>query len=1065
MRLMIQQQDALEKHSASLQALVDGLGIEIKELRLRIAGGGRDDFDLDATIELDDDSAEQCVETLRLPEAEKFISTIKDPMNRLIFKGIIQITLSKSAHARSGLRFDPLSLHLANAIRMQGNAAYKALRGLGLPLPSPELLDEITRPLQSYTGTVRERLYFFKASLKAAGIATDTPLVVSIDGVSLRAGLYYSASQRTVAGYSWDFNSELEQVQQPADAGPAGDEGGIPHPPAPPTGAGVAGRSDKAAEPYGSIFTGKLAKHAEVVLIRDLCGKIKMSVGFYPLDSERGHAMADLALEVIAELTYAGLNPACLAWDGGAPNRAAWRHLCGALPGDNLPFGDVPGALPSASAPGVDADAADIASYVKCWFPNPVRPSRRIYIVFDPEHVLKRHRNALELLQGDRSASWVFPTGTVDMSWDHIRTAYQMDQFENRAGQQTFLTRDAVNVTGAGFLSVGLASVVVHYRCISYLRLTGQRVDIFDHRSASGSGPMKDGSAPSSPLPSGAADGGGMAAPDLFGGNPHRATCAFLQTCRIIFDGTYQPVFLRSATNSTLREAWGAALLLADQAWHCKQAGERFIAHESISDPLVTCASFLGILRDYIEPRVRDIAGCPGMYGRAPGSHDNERYYGELRGTRFAAFGTASLTVGEVSRRDAQLSIHTADGGARNAFTHCRRRSNVLSDEDTGSGAIRPISDSCTAGGTALSLVDTQQILRPEWSGERERLAAERALVIHPKYEFTQTANDSTAPRVSLSICSYRQGTSNAEVRHCVQQEAVAASLTGTQHARLHVRSVLSGYSALPHVRVGPDKRLGNTPAYRDCARRMLTRVAADVPHRKTPECMLPGSGGALVSIDDLPEAYATAHVEVVARFERHGVEAWRLHRPSLLLLRIFERMIEVLKPLLKVTAVQHGGASYVQDLVVAVAADERLRELYHTALAPAGCGPIPAVARSGSGSEDAVYELLARFVEPFVLAAWKQFRNGVLDQALLHAGTTTKAPTMARLEAAHASAAERLDTARRKLVAGKAAGGRGGASLSAAIVIEDEDDSDIPVPEGAGQKRKRPASADPSHS
>ena len=74
----------------------------------------------------------------------------------------------------------------------------------------------------------------------------------------------------------------------------------------------------------------------------------------------------------------------------------------------------------------------------------------------------------------------------------------------------------------------------------------------------------------------------------------------------------------------------------------------------------------------------------------------------------------------------------------------------------------------------------------------------------------------------------------------------------------------------------------------------------------------------------------------------------------------------------------------------------------------------------------------------------------------------TTKAPTS---KLSHASAAERLDTARRKLVAVKAVGGRGGSSLLAAIVMEDEDDSDVPVPEGAGQKRKRPASADSPHS
>ena len=58
-----------------------------------------------------------------------------------------------------------------------------------------------------------------------------------------------------------------------------------------------------------------------------------------------------------------------------------------------------------------------------------------------------------------------------------------------------------------------------------------------------------------------------------------------------------------------------------------------------------------------------------------------------------------------------------------------------------------------------------------------------------------------------------------------------------------------------------------------------------DVPHRTTPEHLLPGPDGALVSIDYLPEAYATAHVEVVTRYDRYGVEArvLRLHRPSLL--------------------------------------------------------------------------------------------------------------------------------------------------------------------------------------
>lgn len=84
--------------------------------------------------------------------------------------------------------------------------------------------------------------------------------------------------------------------------------------------------------------------------------------------------------------------------------------------------------------------------------------------------------------------------------------------------------------------------------------------------------------------------------------------------------------------------------------------------------------------------------------------------------------------------------------------------------------------------------------------------SAARDLLINPSYEFTQTVDNSIVPRVNLSICSYRQGVANAEVRRCVQQEAIAASLTGTQHARLHVRSVLSGFSAVSRVRMGPDR-------------------------------------------------------------------------------------------------------------------------------------------------------------------------------------------------------------------------------------------------------------------
>ena len=68
--------------------------------------------------------------------------------------------------------------------------------------------------------------------------------------------------------------------------------------------------------------------------------------------------------------------------------------------------------------------------------------------------------------------------------------------------------------------------------------------------------------------------------------------------------------------------------------------------------------------------------------------------------------------------------------------------------------------------------------------------------------------------------------------------------------------------------------------------------------------------------------------------------------RESLLLLRIFERIIAILKPLLKVKAVDRGGASYVQDLVEAVALDEPLRALFPSRLPLRDAGlspPLPA--------------------------------------------------------------------------------------------------------------------------
>lgn len=1005
--------EALEAREAARVAILDSLSLEVESLRRECSGG---ELDGDTPLDVDDDTADDILNLLSSPAGQKLVAAIKTPASRMIFETLVRQTLSTSTHASNGNRFDPLVIHIANSIRVHSPKAYDEMRKAGVPWPSVGVLNGATIPLQTHSGYCPERTAYFKQALKAAGVSLRTPLTIGIDGLALRSGIWYSTARRSVAGFAYVWSDDVlvrGSTDLPSEAaGPeeaCGAEGG-PEP-----------------GPYRGGFEGLQAKHAEVVIARDSSGRIACSLGFYPLDSETGSAISAIVLEVVAELTYAGLRPACIAWDGCSANRAAWRALTGAPAGDSsLPFRA--SSLVDGMPPGVAASADAIAGSVHCSFPNPAAPRLRVYIVFDPEHVLKRHRNALEGSRPDladhKFFSWQFDDSTVRVSasWSHVKTAYHRDVSENGSNNATFLSWDAVDLTSANRLSVGLATRVVSGRLIAWLRELGQRphVDVNTPYVAS------KASRPSSPRGStgagaaAATAGVGEAPFEAFQGNPFRATYTYLRTCRSIFDGTFQPVFLLSSNNPALREAWGSALSLAKQAGASKLEGLGFISHESVSDPLVTCASFFGIMHDYVEPLVRALgAAFPGLYGRALSSTMNERYYGEMRGGRSAGFVGGAMHAGDASRRDAILSTYTAAVGVVSAHNRGCRRSNVLREDDTGIDAIRATSDACTAGGTARSLTASADIIRPVWSAARELAAGERVFIIRSRYESVAISRDPQGPRVRVRVCSYRQGRESRVLRRRVQQEPVVVSLTRVQQRGLGEKSTASGYAPVPAVRAGRGTaRLTSNEIYRRTLRAMLLAEPAD-RMRTGAQFMLPlGPAGASVSIDALPDAYATAHAGIVARLGTRGIASQQLSRPSLLAIRIFERLVTAGGPFLRIKAVVAARAGFVQSIEVALIADAELRRLVHLALAAAGCAPIDAVARTGPGSEDAAYELLALFVSAFVVGQWKHFRSGRVAHELSASGPSSKVALIAGLRNSVAASEKKTAKLAKKLKA-----------------------------------------------
>lgn len=104
-------------------------------------------------------------------------------------------------------------------------------------------------------------------------------------------------------------------------------------------------------------------------------------------------------------------------------------------------------------------------------------------------------------------------------------------------------------------------------------------------------------------------------------------------------------------------------------------------------------------------------------------------------------------------------------------------------------------------------------------------------------------------------------------------------------------------------------------------------------------------------SIDVVPAVYVSTRDVVVARYARRGVASGLLHDPSLLMIHLTERMLDVARLYLRIHVVVAARAGFAQGISKVLIADPVLRWLAHFAVASQGCLPISDMPRSDTGA------------------------------------------------------------------------------------------------------------------
>ena len=139
------------------------------------------------------------------------------------------------------------------------------------------------------------------------------------------------------------------------------------------------------------------ASEALVFLICGVKGHWKHPVGYFLQNKISADVQAQLIRDCIGLLYTSGLKVVALVFDGTFGNQSTAVQL------------------------GCDMDASNVQSY----FPNPVLPSERVYVIFDVCHMLKLIRNLL----GDKKVIYAETNGSLmPIKWQYIEELNNVQQ-------------------------------------------------------------------------------------------------------------------------------------------------------------------------------------------------------------------------------------------------------------------------------------------------------------------------------------------------------------------------------------------------------------------------------------------------------------------------------------------------------------------------------------------------------------------------------------------------------------------------------------------------------------
>ena len=151
-----------------------------------------------------------------------------------------------------------------------------------------------------------------------------------------------------------------------------------------------------------------------------------------------------------------------MSWDGGSGNRLLAKHLVTAHTD-------------------TESEAIPATGVQPHYFVCPAS-GQRVFIVSDPDHLLKRMRNAVfnsgrkrsKLSEEDKFVRTLYSPKGQRLSWDHCRAAYALDKFSNGTLRATYVVERAIILHGADDMRVSFALSVCAPSFTNWLLCAGR---------------------------------------------------------------------------------------------------------------------------------------------------------------------------------------------------------------------------------------------------------------------------------------------------------------------------------------------------------------------------------------------------------------------------------------------------------------------------------------------------------------------------------------------------------------------------------------------------------------